>query len=184
MTEEQFQKNWLPFYGSKYPEMFAIERRCMDREGKVVEFLNQNLPEEGLVLDVGAGDGFTAEKLMSPQRTVIPLEPDGQLIDRNKKMPWINAVAQDLPFHNNSLDAAYATWAFFFPDYHPEECLRGLKELYRVLKPNSKIFVVNNAGHDEFTSFTDNNIGDWKTESKWWAKDGFEMELIDTHFRF
>ena len=32
----------------------------MDRAGKVIQFLDEALTHRGLVLDVGAGDGFTA----------------------------------------------------------------------------------------------------------------------------
>lgn len=30
----------IPFYGGLRPELFEIERRCMDREGKVIEYLD------------------------------------------------------------------------------------------------------------------------------------------------
>lgn len=57
----------IPLYGATQPEMFAIERRAMDRPGKVTEVLAEALPT-GRVLDVGAGDEFMAEALQSPQR--------------------------------------------------------------------------------------------------------------------
>ena len=50
----------IPFYGADEPELFAIERRAMDRDGLVIDALHELLPP-GLVLDVGAGDGFTAD---------------------------------------------------------------------------------------------------------------------------
>jgi hypothetical protein len=50
----------IPFYGADDPAMFAIERAAMDRDGLVVRALDGLLPR-GRVLDVGAGDGFTAE---------------------------------------------------------------------------------------------------------------------------
>jgi len=34
----------IPFYGGRYPELFEIERRCMDREGRVIEYLDAALP--------------------------------------------------------------------------------------------------------------------------------------------
>ncbi len=49
----------IPFYGADDPDMFAIERRAMDRDGLVIAALDAALPG-GLVLDVGAGDGFSA----------------------------------------------------------------------------------------------------------------------------
>lgn len=65
-------RDQIPFYGSENRELFAIEHSSMDRRGKVVEFLNNNLPG-GLVLDIGAGDGHTASKIVNSQ--VICLEP-------------------------------------------------------------------------------------------------------------
>ena len=35
----------IPFYGGKQPEMFEIERRCMDREGVVTSYLQEHLPK-------------------------------------------------------------------------------------------------------------------------------------------
>jgi hypothetical protein len=42
----------IPFYGADDPEMFAIERRAMDRDGLVPAALDALLPH-GRVLDVG-----------------------------------------------------------------------------------------------------------------------------------
>lgn len=52
----------------------------MDRDGKVIQFLNSFLPN-GIVLDVGAGNGYTAEKLIRENRIIIPMEPDEEMID-------------------------------------------------------------------------------------------------------
>jgi hypothetical protein len=38
-----FYNQLIPFYGGKYPYLFEIERRCMDRDGKVIRFLDQIL---------------------------------------------------------------------------------------------------------------------------------------------
>ena len=62
----------IPFYGAEEPELFAIERLAMDRPGRVIAALDRLLPSEGLVLDVGAGDGFTASRLAA---NVVALEP-------------------------------------------------------------------------------------------------------------
>lgn|SRR5690625_4670671 len=102
----------IPFYGGLKPELFEIERRCMDRDGKVIKYLDSFLPD-GIVLDVGAGNGYTAEKLIRDNRLVIPMEPDEKMIDLSKNMIWSNGVAQSIPFHSNTFDAVYSTWAFF-----------------------------------------------------------------------
>jgi hypothetical protein len=58
--------------------MFAIERAAMDRDGLVVRALDELLPR-GRVLDVGAGDGFTAERL-GANRRIVALEPNVGMI--------------------------------------------------------------------------------------------------------
>jgi len=68
----------IPFYGADDPAMFTIERAAMDRDGLVEKALDEVLPG-GRVLDVGAGDGFTAERL-SASRRIVALEPSAGMI--------------------------------------------------------------------------------------------------------
>jgi len=126
----------IPFYGGEKPGLFEIERRCMDRDGKVIQFLNSFLPN-GIVLDVGAGNGYTAEKLIRENRIVIPMEPDEKMIDLGKNLTWSNGVAQAIPFHSNTFDAAYSTWAFFFDGIADID--DGLNEIERVVKDEGRI---------------------------------------------
>lgn len=172
----------IKFYAGDNPEMFEIERRCMDRDGKVVEYLNNSL-SNGLILDVGAGNGFTADKLITKERLVIPMEPDGKIIDINRKLVWVRGVAQDIPFHNQVFDGAYSTWAFFFPGMDQEIVRKGIDELNRVTKKGSRIFIVDNAGDDEFTALNSNGP-DYKQDLGFWRSQGFEEKIIETSFKF
>ncbi len=168
----------IRFYGASHPEMFEIERRCMDRDGLVIRHLDRELPG-GLVLDVGAGNGFTAVRLRSSSRHVVALEPDPGMIDSDIPLQWIRGLAQDMPFRSNKFDAAYATWAFFFdgvPDID-----EGLEELQRVVKDAGKIIIVDNAGGDEFSSLAARSTA---SDPGWWRDHGFEETLIHTSFRF
>src|SRR5690625_3891996 len=136
----------IPFYGGENPTLFEIERRCMDRNGKVITFLDSVLPHS-IVLDVGAGNGFTAEKLNRQHRLVIPLEPDEKMVDHTKNLIWTKGVAQAIPFHSNTFDAMYSTWAFFFDNVPNIE--DGLREVKRVVKKGGLIVIVDNYGDDE-----------------------------------
>ena len=95
----------IPFYGATDPELFAIERTSMDRAGKVIRFLDETLPESGLALDVGAGDGFTAEALTTLSRTVVALEPAAGMIRAERPLYWCRGKAQALPFADASFQA-------------------------------------------------------------------------------
>lgn len=152
----------------------------MDRDGQVIARLNALLPP-GRVLDVGAGDGFTAQRLTRADRVVIPLEPAGGMIDRTRAMPWVQAVAQDLPFSIGSFAAAYATWAYFFPAIGHGDA--GLRELNRVVAPSGPIVVIDNAGEDEFTALAEGDMRE-VSDPAWWAARGFDREIILTSFRF
>lgn len=173
-----FKQQIIPFYGGEHPRLFEIERRCMDADGKVIQFLHQHLPD-GLILDVGAGDGFTAERLTTPHRTIIPMEPDEKMINLHKPLAWAKGVAQEIPFHTHTFAAAYATWAFFFDGI--KDIDKGLNEIKRVVKPNGRIIIVDNGGDDEFTALAPHNIS---SNQAWWQAQGFETHLIHTTFKF
>jgi len=170
--------NITPFYGGLRPELFEIERRCMDREGKVIEYLDSILPN-GVVIDVGAGNGYTAEKLLHENRLIIPMEPDEKMIDLGKNLIWSKGVAQSIPFHSNTFDAMYSTWAFFFDGITDIE--DGLKEVERVVKEESPIIIIDNYGDDEFSSYSPNDISSSVSQ---WRKRGFNYDVINTEFVF
>jgi SAM-dependent methyltransferase len=166
----------IPFYGADDPAMFAIERRAMDRDGLVIRALDELLPR-GQVLDVGAGDGFTAERL-GGNRQVVALEPSAGMIG-TRPLTWVRGDAEHLPFTDRSFDGAYATWAYFFSrDWDPSP---GIRELDRVVRPGGLLAIVDNLGGDAFAAMTDADIS---ADPTWWAMQGFGVETIDSAFRF
>jgi SAM-dependent methyltransferase len=168
----------IPFYGSERPDLFAIERAAMDRPGKVLDALDRLLPA-GRVLDVGAGNGFTAERLRTPDRTIVPLEPDPGMMDDAVALPWVLGEAAHLPFADATFDGAYATWAYFFSrDWDPTP---GIEELHRVVESGGPLVIVDNLGGDEFATFTDRDLS---ADPSFWAAKGFATEAIDTVFEF
>lgn len=168
----------IPFYGGENPELFEIERRCMDREGEVISYLDKSLPF-GPVLDVGAGNGFTAHRLNHKGRLVVAMEPNEKMVDLCKPLVWSKGFAQDIPFHTDAFQAAYATWAFFFDGITDLD--EGLAELERVVASDGKMIVVDNFGQDEFSTFTNHNLASNVSN---WEKRGFTHEVIETAFVF
>jgi len=167
----------IPFYGAEDPELFAIERRAMDRDGLVLAALDRMLPA-GRVLDVGAGDGFTAERLHRG-RTVVALEPSAGMIALTVDLTWVRGEAERLPFGDGTFDGAYATWAYFFSkDWDPTP---GIAELDRVVRPGGQLAIVDNLGDDDFCAMAESDI---TADPGFWAGQGFACEPIDTAFRF
>ena len=167
----------IPFYGADEPELFAIERRTMDRDGLVIAALDELLPA-GRALDVGAGDGFTASRL-GGGRTIVALEPSVGMIARADPLHRVQGEAEHLPFADGAFDAAYATWAYFFSrDWDPTP---GIAELDRVVRPGGPIAIVDNLGGDAFGAMAEQDIS---ADPAFWASQGFACEPIDTAFRF
>ena len=123
----------IPFYGVARPDLFAIERRGMDRPGKVMQALDRLMPHDALVLDIGAGCGFTAEALSRSGRQVVAMEPATGMIDHRRSLLWLQGDAACLPFRANTFKGAYATWAYFFPSRL--DISAGLTEVQRVVAP-------------------------------------------------
>lgn len=167
------------FYGSERPDIFGIERAAMDPEGLVVERLNQLLPKLGAILDVGAGDGFIAERLERPGRRIVAMEPSAGMRRPEKSIWWVGGEAEHLPFSNDSLDGAYATWAFFFSRYL--DMRRGIDELRRAARPHAPLIIVENLGGDELSAYA---RGDSSADPAVWEREGFTCEELLTSFRF
>lgn len=169
----------IPFYGATDPDLFGVERRSMDRAGRVIAHLDALLPP-GRVLDLGAGDGWTASRLAGSDREVVAVEPAPGMRAQAGPHPqvvWVGAEAGALPLADGSLDAAYATWAYFFPSFRDPS--RGLAELHRVVRPGGPIVVVDNAGSDELTALGTASGGE---DTDWFTARGFTIEVLTTTF--
>lgn len=169
----------IPFYGATKPGLFEIERRCMDRDGLVIDLLDELMPEDR-ILDIGAGNGFVGSRLMKLGiRTVVGLEPDPGMIDPSNQLVWCRGVAQEIPFQNSVFNGAYSTWAFFLSGF-PDRAA-GLSEVSRVVSEGGTIVIVDNAGEDEFCALSSRSIAD---DGKWYMQRGFSRRILETSFSF
>lgn len=169
----------IPFYGIDRPDLFAIERAAMDRPGHVIRRLDRLLPA-GVILDIGAGDGYSAELLANRRRRVIAVEPARGMIDTARNLAWVQADAEALPFADGSCDGAYATWAYFFTGgaWDPTA---GIAELHRTVKEGGTLVVADNAGGDDLTALSPRPM--W-ADVGFWRDQGFGTEIVDTVFEF
>lgn len=169
----------IPFYGVDRPELFAIERAAMDRPGRVIERLDRLMPP-GTIADIGAGDGFTAERLGRADRTIVCVEPVRGMIRTDRRLTWVQGDAAHLPIRDASLDGAYATWAYFF-SRGPLDPTPGIAELHRTVRPGGPLVIADNAGGDEFTALADTDLS---ADPSFWRRQGFGVEIVETAFAF
>lgn len=169
----------IPFYGVDRPDLFDIERAAMDRPGKVIDRLDRLLPG-GTIADIGAGDGFTAARLSRPDRAIVCVEPARGMIRPQRRLTWVQADAAVLPFRDGSLDAAYATWAYFF-SRGPVDPAPGIAELHRTVRPGGPLVIADNAGGDEFTALASRDLS---ADPSFWRRRGFGVEIVETTFAF
>lgn len=169
----------IPFYGPLRPDMFALERKAMDQPRLILRALDRIVPRTGRSLDIGAGDGFNAHMLCQTHRRIVALEPDVEMIDREKPLAWVRGDVESLPFLDDTFSCAYAAWAYFFPSLI--DITEGYYEVHRVVQRGGLIVMLANIGGDEFTALAPGSI----TESPaFFQRLGFEMEVVDTVFQF
>jgi len=140
----------------------------MDRSGAVLG-----------ALDGVLGDGYVAERLERPSRTIVRLEPARGMRDQGGPGLWVGGDVERLPFGDAAFDCAYATWAYFFPGFH--DVRPGLAELDRVVRPGGIIAIVDNLGDDDLVRYTRFPTG---TDVAFWRENSFTIAEIETEFAF
>jgi len=119
-----FNNNIISFGFHKYVKQLAIN----------------SFQFEGNCLDLCTGTGDIAEILYKKGCNVTGLDFSKNMLEiARKKHPYIEFIEGDctsLPFENNSFDAITISFGL----RNIEDYNKALKEIYRVLKPNGKIF--------------------------------------------
>ncbi len=141
--------------------------------GRMLELLDAK--SGGSYLDVGCGTGNYIAYFSQLGYFFAGIDPSDIMLDKARvKCPnitFIKAGAESIPFDDNSFDGASG----MFTLHHWKDIQQGLKELYRVLKPQSKLV---------FLSFTSE-----QTDGYWLAHYFPEMikragEIPDQHEMF
>lgn len=96
---------------------------------RIAEYVYKELANANTILNVGAGAG----SYEPTNKYVVAVEPSITMRQQrlnNNKVPAINAMADSLPFDDNSFDASMA----IITVHHWPDINKGLKELRRVTK--------------------------------------------------
>ena len=111
-----------------------------DAPALAVELVLEVLPQR--VLEVGCGPGEAAEQIGASGAEVEALDISERMValTRARGVKARVGDVQELPFENESFDAALAAWML----YHVPDVERGIAELARVLRPGGRLVAVTN----------------------------------------
>ncbi len=92
-----------------------------------------------LLLDIGGGTGRVAQHLAAVGVTTIVVDPSSAMLraTREKRLPGVRALAEQLPFAADSIPRILIVDAF----HHFARQQLAAKELVRVLKPGGRLVI-------------------------------------------
>ncbi len=116
------------------------------------KMVQDRLPINGRILEIGCGPGSFAENLVGRELTCLDPIPamlevakprvNKKRLERgDSKVNFVEATAESLPFEDSTFDAICSL--FSFRDWYDKP--KGLTEALRVLKPGGKIVIVDPA---------------------------------------
>jgi len=124
------------------------------------KYVQNRLPDESRILEVGCGPGSFAEDVNG--RELVCLDPiqgmlrvaeprvNSQRTARGDSLvEFVEGKAEELPFENNSFDGVCSV--FSFRDWYDKRA--GLGEVLRVLKPGSTVVIVDPAKINQLHGF-------------------------------
>lgn len=136
------------------PKGIATEQSLPGRHRYVVQdILKLCKPEKGFWVDLGAGKGQIAIPLIEATgNPVVMLDPSKEAMIQGletarqkgieNRLFAVVGSAEDMPFPDNTVDLVVSRGSIFFWD----DPVKGLKEVYRVLRPGSKAYIGGGAG--------------------------------------
>jgi ubiquinone/menaquinone biosynthesis C-methylase UbiE len=101
--------------------------------------VRKRLPKNGSILDVGCGNGYVLEKLVSSGQNLMGIDLSRDMTKIAKKRlgrtcEIILASAVNLPFRDGTFDFVYTIRTLIFLSKEKKE--KGIMETIRVLRPN------------------------------------------------
>lgn len=151
---------------SRAPSGLRAERELPSRHPyNVKDILRYCKPEKGFWVDLGAGRGqLTIPLIEATGSAVVMIDPDAEAMQKGlalarekglqDKLLAVVGVAEALPLADDSVDLVASRGSIFFWD----DQAKGLKEVYRVLRPGGKAMIGGGAGSGYPASATEKLI--------------------------
>ena len=174
-----------------HPQVYEIENGAVDRAGALTSLMWSLAPwDDRDLLDIGCGTGFHLPLFAAKARSVIGVEPHGDLAAvarrRVRRLPNVTVLhgsAEALPLPDDSVDVMHARWAYFFGP----GCEPGLAELDRVMRPGSRAFVIDNdPTRSTFGAWFRRGYPkvDYVETAAFWVDRGWERHPVDIAWTF
>jgi ubiquinone/menaquinone biosynthesis C-methylase UbiE len=176
------------------PDLYELENRAADPEGRIEQVMQGIADWTGKTLvDIGAGTGFHLPRFQQAEH-VFAVEPhdESRLLAMQRitqlalhNVSILKGSAEYVPLRDQSVDICHSRFAYFFaPD-----CLPGLRELERVLRPGGTAFIIDN-------DLVEGTFAEWLLQTpyyksatasevtQFWREQGFTERSIPSEWRF
>lgn len=176
------------------PDLYEVENRAADPNQHIEHAMKAIADWTGrTVLDLGAGAGFHIPRFHQAEH-VFAVEPHDAsrllAIQRIADLTLLNVSilkgsAEYIPLRDRSVDVCHSRFAYFFAP----NCLPGLRELERVIRPGGTAFIIDN-------DLTEGTFAEWLQQSpyyksatasevsQFWREQGFTEQSIPSEWRF
>ncbi len=176
------------------PDLYEVENYAADPDQHIERAMRAIAPWTGkIVLELGAGTGFHIARFNQAEH-VFAVEPDDdlrQLAMRRiadlalQNSSILKGSAEYIPLRDHSVDICHSRFVYFFAP----NCLPGLRELERVMRPGGTAFIIDN-------DLVEGTFAEWLQRSpyyksatapevaQFWRDHGFHEQSIASEWRF
>lgn len=118
---------------------YSLHRKA---DNRIVETAYRllDLPDQGILADIGAGSGNYSNAMAERGLTVFAVEPSQTMLTQivpHPKVKWVQGIAEKIPFKNNTVDGVLITLAI----HHFTSLENAGREFQRIIKNGSIVIL-------------------------------------------